>query len=55
MFADLPLMLQVAFGMVAVFDGLIALLLGLSLPYMGYIKWLTHHGQMVVGTITNVT
>jgi hypothetical protein len=55
MFADLPLALQLAFGMVVVFDGLIALVLLLTLPYLGYIKWLTRHGQMVEGTITNVT
>jgi hypothetical protein len=54
-FADLPLALQVALGMVAVFDGLLVLVLLLSLPYLGYIRWLTRHGQMVEGTITNIT
>jgi hypothetical protein len=55
MFADLPLALQVALDMIAVFDGLLVLALLLSLPYLGYITWLTRHGQRVEGTITDVT
>jgi hypothetical protein len=54
MFADLPLMLHLAFGMVAAFDGLIALVLLLALPYLGYLTWLTRYGQRVEGTLTNV-
>ncbi len=55
MFTDLPYLLQLALGMVAVFDGLFALVLLLSLPYLGYFKWLKRFGQPVVGMITNVT
>jgi hypothetical protein len=38
MFANLPLALQAALAMVAVFDGLLAFLLVLNLLYLGYIK-----------------
>jgi hypothetical protein len=55
MFADLPNMLQLAFGMVAIFDGLLALVLLLSFAYLGYYKWLKRFGRPVVGMITNVT